>query len=146
MKLHELGPSKGAKKAPKRVGRGIGSGSGKTCGRGHKGQRSRSGGGVRPGFEWGQMPLVRRLPKRGFNNLFRKEYAVINVRDLDRFKEGDEVTPQLLKEMKLVKNLRDGLKILGEGDLKKKLTVSAHKFSKTAEEKIKAANGEIKVL
>ena len=146
MKLHELAQPKGAKKAPKRVGRGIGSGNGKTCGRGHKGQNCRSGGGVRPGFEGGQMPLVRRLPKRGFNNLFRKEYAIINVSDLNRFNEGEEVNPQILKEKGIINNIRSGVKVLGEGELKRKLTVCAHKFSKTAEDKIKAAAGEIKVL
>lgn len=146
MKLHELAQPKGAKKSPKRVGRGIGSGNGKTCGRGHKGQNCRSGGGVRPGFEGGQMPLVRRLPKRGFTNLFRKEYAIINVRDLDRFNDGEEVNPQILKEKGIINNIRSGVKVLGEGELKRKLTVCAHKFSKTAEEKIKAASGEIKVL
>ncbi len=146
MKLHELAQPKGAKKAPKRVGRGIGSGNGKTCGRGHKGQNCRSGGGVRPGFEGGQMPLVRRLPKRGFTNLFRKEYAIINIRDLNRFNEGEEVNPQILKEKGIIKNIRSGVKVLGEGEMNKKLTVCAHKFSKTAEDKIKAAAGEIKVL
>ena len=146
MKLHELAQPKGAKKAPKRVGRGIGSGNGKTCGRGHKGQNSRSGGGVRPGFEGGQMPLVRRLPKRGFTNLFRKVYAIVNIRDLIRFNEGEEVTPEILKEKGMVKALLSGVKVLGVGELNKKLTVCAHKFSKTAEEKIKAASGEIKVL
>jgi large subunit ribosomal protein L15 len=146
MKLHELAPARGAKKAAKRVGRGIGSGNGKTCGRGHKGQGSRSGGGVRPGYEGGQMPLMRRLPKRGFFNQFRKEYAIINVQDLNRFSEGEEITPQTLKEQGIVKNLHDGLKVLGGGELNKKLIVCAHKFSKAAEEKIRAAAGEIKVL
>jgi len=146
MKLHQLSQPKGARKAAKRVGRGIGSGNGKTSGRGHKGQKSRSGGGVRRGFEGGQMPLMRRLPKRGFYNLFRKEYAIINIRDLDRFNEGEEINPQALKERGIIKNLRDGVKVLGEGELKKKLTVCAHKFSKAAEEKIRSAAGEIKVL
>lgn len=146
MKLHQLSQPKGARKVAKRVGRGIGSGNGKTSGRGHKGQKSRSGGGVRRGFEGGQMPLMRRLPKRGFHNLFRKEYAIINIRDLDRFNEGEDVNPQALKARGIIKNLRDGVKVLGEGELKKKLTVYAHKFSKTAEEKIRSAAGEIKVL
>ena len=146
MKLHELGPAKGARKTKKRLGRGMSSGLGKTSGRGHKGQNSRSGGGVRCGFEGGQMPLIRRLPKRGFHNRFRKEYAIINISELDRFNEGEEVTPQTLKKQGIIKNLRDGVKILGDGELKKKLTVSAHKFSKAAVEKIEAAAGEIKVL
>jgi large subunit ribosomal protein L15 len=146
MKIHQLSQPKGARKVAKRVGRGIGSGNGKTSGRGHKGQKSRSGGGVRRGFEGGQMPLMRRLPKRGFHNLFRKEYTIINIRDLDRFSEGEEVNPQTLKEKGIVKSLRDGIKVLGEGELKKKLTVCAHKFSKAAEEKIRSAAGEIKVL
>lgn len=146
MKLHQLSQPKGARKAAKRVGRGIGSGSGKTCGRGHKGQKSRSGGGVRRGFEGGQMPLMRRLPKRGFYNLFRKEYAIVNIRDLDRFSEGEEVNPQTLKEKGIIKNINTEIKVLGEGELSKKLTVCAQKFSKAAEEKILAASGEIKVL
>ena len=146
MKWHELGSPKGARKAKKRVGRGIGSGHGKTSGRGHKGQNSRSGGGAHPGYEGGQMPLIRRLPKRGFTSRFRREYAVINVRDLNRFEDGEEITPQVLKQRKVIKNLRHGVKILGEGELKKKLVVCAHKFSRTAVEKIRAASGEVKVL
>jgi large subunit ribosomal protein L15 len=146
MKLHELKPVPGSRKSRKRVGRGIAAGQGKTAGRGTKGQKARAGGGVRPGFEGGQNPLYRRLPKRGFTNPNRKEYAVINVEDLNRFDEGTVVTPELLKEQGVVKNLKDGLKVLGDGDLKVKLTVKAHKFSRTAEEKIAAAGGATEVL
>lgn len=146
MKLHELKPAPGSRRSRKRVGRGIAAGQGKTAGRGTKGQKARSGGGVRPGFEGGQNPLYRRLPKRGFKNPNRKEYAVINVEDLNRFDEGTVVTPELLKEKGVVKNLKDGLKVLGDGDLKVKLTVKAHKFSRTAEEKIAAAGGATEVL
>ncbi|MCR2043512.1 50S ribosomal protein L15 [Anaerosalibacter massiliensis] len=147
MKLHDLKPSEGAKKrATKRVGRGIGSGLGKTSGKGHKGQNARSGGGVRPGFEGGQMPLFRRLPKRGFTNVFAKEYSIVNIRDLDRFDENTVVTPELLLNEGLVKKLNDGVKILGDGDLEKKLTVKAHKFSKSAAEKIEAAGGKVEVI
>ena len=146
MKLHELKPAPGSRRPRKRVGRGIAAGQGKTAGRGTKGQKARAGGGVRPGFEGGQNPLYRRLPKRGFTNPNRKEYAVINVDDLNRFEEGTVVTPELLKEKGVVKNLKDGLKVLGDGDLKVKLTVKAHKFSRTAEEKIAAAGGATEVL
>lgn len=146
MELHELKPVPGSRKSRKRVGRGIAAGQGKTAGRGTKGQKARAGGGVRPGFEGGQNPLYRRLPKRGFTNPNRKEYAVINVEDLNRFDEGTVVTPELLKEQGVVKNLKDGLKVLGDGDLKVKLTVKAHKFSRTAEEKIAAAGGATEVL
>ncbi len=146
MKLHELKPAPGSNKAPKRVGRGIGSGHGKTAGRGHKGQNARSGGGVRPGFEGGQMPLYRRLPKRGFNNPNRKEYAIVNLETLNRFEEGTVVTPELLKERGVVKNLKDGLKILGRGELNVKLTVKAHKFSQSALSKIEAAGGQTEVI
>jgi large subunit ribosomal protein L15 len=146
MKLHELKPVPGSRKSRKRVGRGIAAGQGKTAGRGTKGQKARAGGGVRPGFEGGQTPLYRRLPKRGFTNPNRKEYAVINVDDLNRFEEGTVVPPELLKEKGVVKNLKDGLKVLGDGDLKVKLTVKAHKFSRTAEEKIAAAGGATEVL
>lgn len=132
MKLHELKPAPGSRRPRKRVGRGIAAGQGKTAGRGTKGQKARAGGGVRPGFEGGQNPLYRRLPKRGFTNPNRKEYAVINVKDLNRFDEGTVVTPELLKEKGIVKNLKDGLKVLGDGDLSVKLTVKAHKFSRTA--------------
>ena len=146
MKLHELKPAPGSRRPRKRVGRGIAAGQGKTAGRGTKGQKARAGGGVRPGFEGGQNPLYRRLPKRGFTNPNRKEYAVINVEDLNRFDEGTVVTPELLKEKGIVKNLKDGLKVLGDGDLNVKLTVKAHKFSRTAEEKIAAAGGATEVL
>lgn len=144
MKLHELSPAKGSTKAKKRVGRGPGSGLGKTAGRGHKGQKSRSGYSQRIGFEGGQMPLIRRVPKRGFTNIFRKEYAVVNVSDLTRF-EGGEVNPELLLENGLV---RRGMrvKVLGDGELATALTVKAHKFSKSAREKIEAAGGSCEEL
>lgn len=146
MKLHELKPAPGSRKERNRVGRGMSSGNGKTSGRGHKGQKARSGGGVRPGFEGGQNPIFQRLPKRGFTNRNRKEYAIINMDVLNRFAEGTEVTPGLLKEKNIVKNLKDGLKVLGEGDLNVKLTVKAQKFSKSAEEKIQAAGGTAEVI
>lgn len=147
MKLHDLKPSEGAKsRSPKRVGRGYGSGLGKTSGKGHKGQKARSGGGVRPGFEGGQMPLYRRLPKRGFTNIFATKYSIINIVDLNRFDENTVVTPELLLEEGLIKKLNDGVKILGDGDLDKKLTVKAHKFSKSAAEKIEAAGGKVEVI
>ena len=145
MKLHELKPAEG-KKAPKRLGRGTGSGLGKTSGRGHKGQKARSGGGVRPGFEGGQMPLSRRLPKRGFVNIFAKEYAVINVSDLEQLENGTEVTAELLKEKRIIRKINDGLKVLGRGELTKQLTVKGAKFSKTAQEKIEAAGGKVVVI
>lgn len=146
MKLHELSPAPGSRKTRKRVGRGIGSGTGKTSGRGHKGQNSRSGGGVRPGFEGGQNPLYRRLPRRGFNNINRKEYAVVNLPELNKFAEGTEVTPQLLIESGVVKNPKSGIKILGNGDITVKLTVKANKFSQTAVDKIQAAGGQTEVI
>ncbi|BDF57604.1 50S ribosomal protein L15 [Christensenellaceae bacterium] len=146
MKLHELAPVKGAKKSPKRVGRGCGSGLGKTSARGQKGQKSRSGGGVRPGFEGGQMPLARRLPKRGFTNIFAKEYATINVADLEKFDDGAVVDFEILLGSGLISKASDGLKVLGNGELKKKLTVKAAKFTKTAEQKITAAGGSIEVV
>jgi len=146
MKLHELKPAPGSRHSRMRLGRGIGSGLGKTSGRGHKGQWARSGGGVRPGFEGGQNPLYRRLPKRGFTNIHRKEYAVVNVQELNRFEAGTEVTPELLLETGIVKNPRDGIKILGEGDLGVNLTVKAHKFSQSAVEKIQAAGGKTEVI
>ena len=147
MKLHELKPNEGAFKTSKRVGRGVASGTGKTSGKGHKGQNARSGGGVRPGFEGGQLPLFRRLAKRGFNNYeFATRYAVINISDLEKFNDGAEVTPELLKEMGIVKKLEDGLKVLGNGELTKKLTVKAHKFSKVAKEKIENAGGKVEVI
>ncbi|GAA0127322.1 50S ribosomal protein L15 [Clostridium senegalense] len=146
MKLHELRPAAGAKKAAKRVGRGTGSGLGKTAGKGQNGQNSRSGGGVRPGFEGGQMPLYRRLPKRGFTNIFAKEYACINVERLNIFENGTEVTPEVLMEKGIVKKLYDGVKILGNGNLEKSLTVKAQKISKGAVEKIEAAGGKVEVI
>lgn len=145
MKLHELKPAQGATRAPKRLGRGTGSGTGKTAGKGHKGQKARSGGGVRPGFEGGQQPLYRRLPKRGFNNIFKKEYVVLNVRDLDRFENGAEVTIESLFEVGLIKTVKDGVKILGTGELTKALTVKVDKVSQTAADKIVAAGGKVEV-
>ena len=142
MKLHELRAAEGSTKAPKRKGRGTATGQGKTAGRGMNGQNSRSGGGVRLGFEGGQMPLYRRLPKRGFTNIWGTEYTVINVDDLNRFEAGTVVTPELLKEAGIVKKAKDGIKILGNGKLEKSVEVKAHKFSKTAIEKIEAAGGK----
>ena len=147
MKLHELRPSEGAFKTSKRLGRGVGSGTGKTSGKGHKGQNARSGGGVRPGFEGGQLPLFRRLPKRGFSNaMFKKEYATINVSDLEKFEEGAVVTPEILKEMGILKKQLAGVKVLGNGELTKKLTVKEHKFSNSAIEKIEAKGGKAEVI
>jgi large subunit ribosomal protein L15 len=146
MRLHEIYPAEGSKKNRKRVGRGIGSGHGKTSTRGHKGQNARSGGGVRPGFEGGQMPLYRRLPKRGFTNIFKKQYAVVNIGDLNRFDENTKVTPELLIESGLVKKLYDGVKILGNGELEKKIDVVAHAFSESAKEKIESAGGKTEVI
>ena len=143
MKLHELKPSEGSRKVRNRVGRGIGSGNGKTSGKGHKGQNARSGGGVRPGFEGGQMPLFQRLPKRGFTNINRKDYAVINLDRLNSFDEGTEVTPELLLETGAISKLKAGVKILGNGKLEKKLTVKANKFSASAKE---AAGGTAEVI
>jgi large subunit ribosomal protein L15 len=146
MKLHELRPAEGSKKSPKRVGRGTGSGWGKTAGRGSDGQNSRSGGGVRLGFEGGQMPLFRRLPKRGFNNIFAKQFSIVNLDKLNVFEDGTEVTPELLLEKRIVRKLNDGVKILGNGNIEKKLTVKAMKFSKVAVEKIEAAGGKVEVI
>ena len=146
MKLHELKAPAGSSKAPKRKGRGTATGQGKTAGRGMNGQNSRSGGGVRLGFEGGQMPLYRRIPKRGFTNIWGTEYAIVNVKDLNRFEDGTEVTPELLKEAGLVKKMFDGVKILGDGAVEKKLTVKASKFTKTAQEKIEAAGGKVEVI
>jgi large subunit ribosomal protein L15 len=146
MRLHELRPAPGTTKEPKRKGRGTATGQGKTGGRGQKGQGSRSGGGVRPGFEGGQMPLFRRLPKRGFTNIFSVELEEVNVEELNKFENGTEVTPQLLKEEGIVKKMRDGVKILGNGELTKSLTVKANKFSKAAIEKIEAAGGRVEVI
>ena len=147
MKLHTMRPNEGATTTRKRVGRGTGSGLGKTSGKGHKGQNARSGGGVRPGFEGGQLPLFRRLPKRGFSNArFKVRYATINLSDLNKFEDGAVVTPELLKEMGLVKNQLDGIKVLGNGKLEKKLTVKAHKFSSTAQREIERLGGKIEVM
>ena len=146
MKLHELGPAAGSTTAPKRLGRGVGSGLGKTSGKGHKGAKARSGGGKRPGFEGGQMPLTRQLPKRGFTNIFAKEYSIVNVEDLEVFENGTVVTVEMLVEKKIVRNALDGLKVLGEGELTKKLTVKAAKFSASAKEKIEAVGGKAEVI
>lgn len=146
MKLQELSPAPGSKKSRVRVGRGLGSGLGKTSGRGQKGQKSRSGGGVRTGFEGGQMPIYRRLPKRGFKNIFAKEYAEVNVASLNRFDDGEIVDPVALVEAGILKNVCDGIRILGDGELTKKLTVRANGFTKTAESKITAAGGKVEVI
>jgi large subunit ribosomal protein L15 len=146
MRLHELKSPKGARISKKRVGKGIGSGLGKTSGRGHKGQKARSGGGVRPGFEGGQMPLHRALPKRGFTSVFKKEFNELNVARLNVFEDGTEVTPALLREKGLIKSLKDGVKILGGGELEKSLIVLAHGFSKAATDKIRAAGGKAEVI
>lgn len=146
MKLHELKPTEGSRQERNRVGRGSSSGNGKTSGRGQKGQKSRSGGGVRLGFEGGQTPLFMRLPKRGFTNVNRKEYAVVNLDILNRFEDGTEVTPLTLVEAGIVKDEKSGIKVLGNGELTKKLTVKAAKFSKTAEEAIVAIGGSVEVI
>lgn len=149
MKLNDLRPNAGGGTiARKRLGRGIGSGTGKTAGKGHKGQNARSGGGVRPGFEGGQMPLFRRIPKRGFTNIFAKEFAIVNIEELNRFAENTVVTPELLFSEGIVKKGKaiDGVKILGDGEISIKLTVQAQKFSKTAAEKIEAAGGKVEVI
>ena len=146
MKLHELRAAEGSTKNRKRRGRVTATGQVKTGGRGMNGQKSRSGGGVRLGFEGGQMPLYRRLPKRGFNNIFGTEYTIVNVEDLNRFEAGTEVTPELLKEAGMVKQVKDGIKILGNGTLNNGITVKAHKFTKSAIEKIEAAGGKAEVI
>ncbi|MGI5876260.1 MAG: 50S ribosomal protein L15 [Dethiobacteria bacterium] len=146
MHLHELKPSPGSRPAAKRVGRGIGSGLGKTAGRGQKGQKARSGGGVRRGFEGGQMPLYQRLPKRGFKNRFRKVWSIVNLDTLNRFESGTVVTPALLLESGIIKSLKDGIKILGKGNLEKELIVHAHSFSTQAKEKIEIAGGRTEVI
>lgn len=146
MRLHELKAVPGATRAPKRKGRGTATGQGKTAGRGMNGQNSRSGGGVRPGFEGGQMPLYRRIPKRGFTNIWRKEYEIVNVETLNRFDNETEVTPELLIAEGIVKQVKDGIKILGNGKLEKNLTVQAQKFTKSALEKIEAAGGKAQVI
>ena len=147
MKLNSIYAPYGATKTRKRVGRGIGSGLGKTSGKGHKGQNARSGGGVRPGFEGGQLPLYRRLPKRGFSNaLFKTRYATINLSDLNKFEDGAVITPELLKEMGLVKKQLDGIKVLGNGTLDKKVIVKAHKFSEVAQKQIEKLGGKAEVI
>lgn len=146
MKLHELRAPVGSTKKTKRRGRGTASGQGKTGGRGMNGQNSRSGGGTRLGFEGGQMPLYRRIPKRGFTNIWRKEYTILNVDDLNLFEAGTTITPELIKEKGLAKQVVDGIKILGEGNLEKNVTVKAHKFSKTAIQKIESAGGKAEVI
>ena len=147
MKMHNLAPAPGAKTEGKRLGRGIGSGKGKTSGKGHKGQNARSGGGVRPGFEGGQMPLIRRIPKRGFTNIFKKVYSIVNVKELEIFEEGTVVTAALLLEVGMLSKVESyGLKVLGDGTLTKKLTVQAKKFTKSAAEIIESAGGKAEVL
>lgn len=146
MKIHELTPAPDSNKAVKRIGRGHGSGNGKTAGKGHKGQNARSGGGVRIGFEGGQMPLARRIPKRGFNNIFATKYATVNVSDLNKFKDGTEVDTELLIASGLIKKAYDGVKILGNGELTSQLTVKAAKFSQSAAEKIEKAGGKAEVM
>jgi len=145
MRLADLAPPRGSRKKRKRIGRGIGSGHGKTSCRGHKGQKARSGGGPKPGFEGGQMPLYRRVPKRGFTNIFQKQYAIVNVGSLNRLSES-VITPEVLKSNGLVKNISSGVKILGEGELAKPLTVKAHAFSASAKEKILRAGGSIEII
>lgn len=146
MKLHELQPAFGSTTAPKRLGRGVGSGLGKTSGKGHKGAKARSGGGKRPGFEGGQMPLTRRLPKRGFYNPFRTEYVAINVDRLEAFEDGMTITPVELIQYGIIKKIEDGVKIMGGGELTRKLTVQANKFTAAAKEKIEAAGGKAEVI
>ena len=147
MKMHDLSPAAGARKAPKRLGRGIGSGTGKTSGKGHKGQWARSGGGVRPGFEGGQMPLARRLPKTGFDNRYKKVYSIVNLNDLNKFDDGAVVNAEALKAAGILSKIEPyGLKVLGDGELTKKVTVQAKKFSKSATEKIEKAGGKAEVL
>jgi large subunit ribosomal protein L15 len=146
MRLEDLKPVKGATKRAKRLGRGVGSGSGKTAGKGHKGQKARSGGVKGPGFEGGQMPLQRRIPKRGFTNIFRKEYSVVNLVDLEKIAVSGPVTPEVLMQNGLIKNMKAGVKILGTGEFKTKLIVRAHKFSKSALDKIQAAGGKAEVI
>ncbi len=146
MKLFELSPAEGSTKRRKRLGRGTSSGKGKTSGKGHKGQNARSGGGVRPGFEGGQMPLARRLPKRGFNNIFAKKYTAINVADLERFEDGTVVDTALLLSTRVISKANDGVKVLGRGEITKKLTVNLTAFSASAKEKIEKAGGKAEVI
>ena len=146
MKLNELSPAPGSKTEGKRKGRGAGTGNGKTAGRGHKGQNARSGGGVRPGFEGGQMPIYRRLPKRGFKNIFANKYTEINVSDLNRFEDGTVVDATLLKEAGVISKILDGVVVLGRGEIEKKITVKAARVSKGAAQKIEAAGGKVEVI
>ena len=146
MKLHEISPAAGSTTAPKRLGRGVGSGLGKTSGKGHKGSKARSGGGKAQGFEGGQMKLVRRIPQRGFTNIYAKEYAIINLADLEAFDNGAVVDATALKNAGIVKNAKDGIKVLGKGELSKQLTVKAAKFSATAAQKIEANGGKAEVI
>jgi len=146
VKLEEIKSPPGANKSPKRVGRGIGSGHGKTSTRGHKGQKARSGGSIRPGFEGGQMPLQRRIPKRGFTNIFKKEWSIVNVKDLNIFEDGTVVTVELLKQAGLIKKLDQAVKLLGDGEVEKQLTVQVHQASQQAEDKIIAKGGKIEVI
>ena len=146
MKLHELSPAEGSAKAAWRKGRGPGSGNGKTAGKGHKGQNARSGGGVRPGFEGGQLPLYRKLPKRGFTNIFATKYAIVNVEKLNAFEDGAVVDIEALLDKKIIRKELDGLKVLGGGEITKKLTVKASVFSASAKEKIEAAGGKVEVI
>ena len=146
MRLEELKPAEGSTHRKKIVGRGIGSGVGKTSGKGHKGQNARSGGGVRPGFEGGQMPLYRRLPKRGFTNIFAKKYVTVNVEVLDKFNDGDEVTAETLLEKGVISKTLDGVKVLGRGEVTKKVTVKVAKISESAKEKIEKAGGKAEVI
>ena len=146
MKIHELSPAEGSRKKRKRIGRGQGSGHGSTAGRGHKGQKSRAGGGPRPGFEGGQMPLQRRLPKRGFVNIFRKEFSIINIKDLSGFEANATLDAEALKEAGLVRKMKDGIKLLGSGDISHPLFLKVHKASKTAKDKIEAAGGKVELI
>lgn len=146
MRLEELRPVEGSTHRKKIIGRGIGSGTGKTSGKGHKGQKARSGGGVRPGFEGGQMPLYRRLPKRGFNNIFAKSYVSVNVEVLDKFNDGDEVTAETMLEKGIISKSLDGVKLLGRGEVTKKVTVKVAKISASAKEKIEKAGGKVEVM
>ena len=146
MELHNLKPTEGSTHSKKRLGRGVGSGTGKTSGKGHKGQNARSGRGTRPGFEGGQTPFFKRLPKRGFKNRFRKEFATVNVEELNRYEEGTVVTPELLLQDRLIRKYLDGVKVLGNGELAKKLTVKANKFTGSAVAKIEAAGGSVEVI
>lgn len=146
MRLEDLKPVEGSTHRKKIIGRGIGSGTGKTSGKGHKGQKARSGGGVRPGFEGGQMPLYRRLPKRGFKNIFAKQYVTVNVEVLDKFNDGDEVTAEAMLEKRIISKTLDGVKILGRGEVAKKLTVKVAKVTASAKEKIEKAGGKVEVM